>query len=129
VDDRIAEMVKNATISLHESVASKIIDSSEFIPNAPETIRRKGFDHPLFEHGELLNNISWIVTSGADIVTGTVGVFDPELERIALLNEFGDGRRIPSRAFMRKAYDDNVDRILSDLENNILDYLEEVIKT
>lgn len=39
-----------------------IIDKGSTQPNAPATIKKKGFDHPLYETGVLKNNISYLVS-------------------------------------------------------------------
>lgn len=39
----------------------KIIESGETAPNAPATVRKKGFDHPLFETGLLKKNVTFEV--------------------------------------------------------------------
>lgn len=38
-----------------------IIKAGETAPNAPATIKKKGFDHPLFETGVLLNSVEYLV--------------------------------------------------------------------
>lgn len=50
--------------SLGQQAASetkKIIDSGETVANAPATIAKKGFDHPLFHTGTLLKNVTYEV--------------------------------------------------------------------
>lgn len=38
-----------------------IIKNSETVANAPRTVAKKGFDHPLFETGELLKGVEYLV--------------------------------------------------------------------
>ena len=38
------------------------IRSGPFVPNAPETIRRKGSSKPLIDTGQLINSIDWELT-------------------------------------------------------------------
>lgn len=38
-----------------------IIKNGETAPNAPATIKKKGFDHPWFETGTVLENVSYLV--------------------------------------------------------------------
>lgn len=39
----------------------KIIQSGETVNNAPATVKKKGFDHPLYETGFLLKNVEFII--------------------------------------------------------------------
>lgn len=39
----------------------EIIRMKKEVPNAPKTVRRKGFNHPLLEHGTLLENVAYQV--------------------------------------------------------------------
>lgn len=38
-----------------------IIKAGSTLPNAPATVRKKGFDHPLYETGVLLENVNYVV--------------------------------------------------------------------
>ena len=46
------------------SVTKQIIKQGREKPNAAYTIKKKGFDHPLYEHGTLLDNVSYQVRNG-----------------------------------------------------------------
>lgn len=129
LDKRIVEIVREASDELSQIMKQNILVGDRFVPNAPATIRKKGFDHPLYEHGDLVNSIKYEIIDEPDRVIGRIGVFDPELERIALINEFGaPGSFIPSRPFLRLTFDENIDRISKQVVNKIFDYFEEVIK-
>jgi len=127
LDKRIVEIVSEASSELKQIMQQNIHEGKKFVPNAPATIRRKGFDHPLYEHGDLVNSITYDIIDESNQVTGRIGVFNPELAEIALINEFGTDK-IPSRPFLRIAFDENIDRISNQITNKIFDYIEEVIK-
>lgn len=60
----IALNIRNVMTGIGQSAASevkKIINSGETVHNAPATVAKKGFDHPLFETGVLAKNIIYEV--------------------------------------------------------------------
>lgn len=73
----------------------------------PATVKRKGSDTPLFDTGELLDQISHDVSGD----TVEVGVFGSRAQ-IAKYHEFGaPGAHIPERSFMRSAFNENKKKI------------------
>lgn len=65
---RKADINKNLTVLLTQigktavKETKQIIESGSTAPNAPTTIARKGFDHPLYETGLLLKSVDYEVT-------------------------------------------------------------------
>lgn len=65
---RRAEAVKSMTVLLTQIGRSakaktrEIIKTGDETPNAPATVARKGFDHPLYETGVLLDSVDYEVT-------------------------------------------------------------------
>ena len=41
----------------------EIIRQGSTAPNAPATIKQKGFDHPLYHYGTLLKNVNYVIKS------------------------------------------------------------------
>ena len=64
---RSAEINRNLTTLLTQigksakAATKEIIKSGDETPNAPATIAKKGFDHPLFETGLLLEHVDYEV--------------------------------------------------------------------
>ena len=59
-DEKAVEKELNKLCIRMESYARKLIYSNKghFASNAPSTIKKKGFDHPLFETGQLARSIT-----------------------------------------------------------------------
>lgn len=71
------------------------------------TVKRKGSDVPLFDTGEMLDQITHNVSGD----TVEVGVFGSRAQ-IAKYHEFGAPKAgIPERSFMRSAFDENQKKI------------------
>lgn len=123
----LIDIVTQAAQEMAELMKENIMRGDRFVPNAPATVRRKGFNHPLYEHGDLVNSITYQVVEEGGTITGRVGVFDSRLEGIAITNEFGNDR-IPPRPFLRLTFDENIDEISQKMISQIFDRIEKVMK-
>lgn len=56
--------LEKAGIVAVNAVNDYIQDSSHFVPNAPETIRRKGSDKPLIDTASLKRSITYVIKRG-----------------------------------------------------------------
>jgi hypothetical protein len=128
MDSNIVTMVEDATIDLRNEIVKKI-NSNIPPPNAESTLaKKKPKTHTLVDTGVMINSVEWKVTDTGDNIIAEAGIFDENVAEYALANEYGTPT-IPARSFLRTSWDESKDRILSDLENNVLDYLEkELIK-
>ena len=73
---------RNVRTSLKRSMRAKAIEFKKIMkqeiksmsvpPNAPSTVRRKGFDNPLIRHKDLLNAIEW---KWMKLTEGSFGTF------------------------------------------------------
>lgn len=69
IEGRKEDMTKSLTVLLTQvgrmakAKTKEIIEQGTTTPNAESTIARKGFDHPLYETGELLKGVDYEVYS------------------------------------------------------------------
>lgn len=117
--------------------------------NAPSTLEAKSpRTTTLIDSGGMIGSLTYQVTDLGDRIIAEVGIFDKEMAKIALANEYGaripkpaakqqllsgamksdlnegDFTIIPERSFLRSTYDENVDRIMTKLQDDVLDLLE-----
>jgi hypothetical protein len=88
-------------------------------PNAASTIRKKGFDWPLIDTGEMLESITSRVESEGDSVSVEVGIFDEKLAAIADINEHHPKH---PRPFGQITADTKVPRILEEIDDDLEQY-------
>jgi hypothetical protein len=100
-----------------------IIESSVPPPNAPSTIAKKGHDHTLIDKGNYLKSIDYEVTEHGFVVAPN----DPKIAIIATYNEHGTAH-IPPRPVWGPVADGVGERILDELEQDILDKFVLVLK-
>ncbi|HOL44375.1 MAG TPA: hypothetical protein PK659_09005 [Methanothrix sp.] len=118
MDDELAEIILNAAMDLRNEIVKKI-NSNIPPPNKPSTIKQKGSSKTLVDTGNMINSVDMqLIKSGADDIEVAVGIFDPGVAIYALANEYGTDT-IPSRSFMRSAYDENIDRILDQMASEV----------
>jgi hypothetical protein len=147
-DKEILDIAERAATKLRNAIIIKI-GSNIPPPNAPSTLEaKKPKNKTLFDSGHLLGSIETkVMLHTDDQINIEVGVFDPETAVYALANEYGadiprrhDNRtmesgvaegnvnegtfHLPERSFLRSSYDENVDRIMAEMQDEILDYLE-----
>jgi hypothetical protein len=130
MDAEIVDALQAGAVDLKERVVEKIVRGVP-PPNAESTVRKKGHGHTLMETGEMMAAVTWQITGDADKATAEVGIFDPEIAERALINEFGSivvPNHPPQRSFLRSTFDENIDRILKNISNSILDYLEDALR-
>jgi hypothetical protein len=93
----------------------EFIDSSMPPPNAPSTIAKKGHGRTLIDSERMRNSVERRVDKGSL----EVGIFDPEVAEYAFWVHDGT-KRIPPRPFLAQAVDENIERILAQLELGIV---------
>jgi HK97 gp10 family phage protein len=105
----------------------KKIDSHVQPSNAPSTVAKKGFDHPLVENGNLYDSIDIKIDDG----TLNVGVLENEdIAYYATVNEFGSKKEPghpPERSFMRSTWDENELDLLNRFTDDVLNKMEKRI--
>lgn len=124
--DVIETVSRNVAEYLRDRIVENIMRADKFVPNAPATIRKKGFNHPLYETGLLSESIEYTVDTHGNNADVIVGVFNPERAEIAVVNEYGNDR-IPSRPFLRLTFDENIDNIVNIVGDGVVAYLNEVL--
>ena len=110
-------MIEKAVTELHSKVVGKVL-SSVPPPNAPATVASKGSSKTLIDTGNLLSKVGMRVKREGNRVIGEVGIFDPDTAEYASYNEFGT-RNIPARSFLRSTWDEEIDKIVDDLEDDV----------
>jgi len=100
------------------------IDSGFSPPNAPSTIAKKGFDHPLIETGDMRDSLEARV-EGRKI---HVGFFDEENAKKAVINNYGILGKIPARPFMEQPIDENLDAIAEVATGELLERILNVFR-
>lgn len=61
-----AEDILNAAGIFIKDLMQTEIEQGDFVPNAPQTIRRKGSDKPLIDTGRMKNSVNyWVVKKGS----------------------------------------------------------------
>lgn len=123
MDQELIDIVEDAANELKTAVISKITSNLP-PPDAESTLRGKAPKTlTLIDTGNLLGSVETRITVNTDDkVTAEAGIFDEEIAVYALANEYGTNT-IPERSFLRSAYDENSDRLLSEMEQKVLDYL------
>lgn len=114
-------MTDSPTADLVKRLIIEKIDSGMPPPNAPSTIARKGFDHPLIETGELRDAVECRVTETENSLRIAVGFYDEENAKKALINNDGVPGKIPARPFLTGTIDENIDIIASSAANEFID--------
>lgn len=119
IDDHLDRM----GLKVQKRILQKI-DNRISPGNAPSTIEKKGFDHPLVDSGNLYSSITYTVNDGT-LDVGVLETASAETKTSALVNEFGtnDGHT-PQRSFLRSTWDESEDQLLDEFSNDILNALE-----
>lgn len=115
-------MIKTAEFV--KSLIVKAIDDDIPPPNAPSTVERKGFDHPLVETGEMRDNVEYRIDGN----TIRVGFFDETNALKAVVNNYGVPGKIPARPFMSATFDEHLDEISKVAMNEMADKILERVK-
>lgn len=115
-------MIKTAEFV--KSLIVKAIDDGIPPPNAPPTVERKGFDHPLVETGEMRDNVEYRIDGN----TIRVGFFDETNALKAVVNNYGVPGKIPARPFMSATFDEHLDEISKVAMNEMADKILERVK-
>lgn len=146
MDEEIKNVMLNAGMDLRNEIIKKI-NSNIPPPNAPSTIKQKKSSKTLQDTGNLWTSISddGIRTLGEseNTIDIGVGVFDAGVAQYAIANEFGSVRTttnktkdnedemhqgysliiIPERSFIRSSYDENIDDIMRNVEEEVGDII------
>lgn len=100
----------------------KAIDEGYPPPNAPSTIARKGFDHPLIETGEMRDSlevdVEHLPNNGFRI---KVGFYGEENAKKALINNYGVPGKIPARPVFTATIDENMEAIAEVASQELFD--------
>ena len=115
-------MIKTAEFV--KSLIVKAIDDGIPPPNAPSTVERKGFDHPLVETSEMRDNVEYRIDGN----TIRVGFFDETNALKAVVNNYGVPGKIPARPFMSATFDEHLDEISKVAMNEMADKILERVK-
>lgn len=131
MDEEVKTVVKKAGVNLRNEIVKKI-HSNIPPPNAPSTIKAKGSSKTLIDTGEMWRSIdTQIIQEDESTIDVASGIFEPEIVKYAIANEYGSVRTvttknkdnkdemhqgfsvivIPERSFMRSAYDENIEDI------------------
>ncbi|WP_135612752.1 HK97-gp10 family putative phage morphogenesis protein [Methanococcoides sp. AM1] len=106
LESSVQQNLAKAGVFLEGEMVMKI-QSGLTPPLKEATVKRKGSDTPLFDSGELLDQISHDLSGD----TVEVGVFGSRAQ-IAKYHEFGAPKAgIPERSFMRSAFNENKKKI------------------
>ncbi|GEM_PF-3607605 len=130
---RIGEAVEHACEDLEQKVRAKINrGDSSWPPLARRTAARKQKirkEKMLIITGDMRDAVAHQVRPEGSGVVGEVGIFDETVLEYAPSHEFGtkDGT-IPERSFIRKTYDEEIDRIADDLIEEVGDAIEDFWK-
>jgi len=135
----IEEIAENIGMDFENKIREKILSN---VPpeNAPSTIAAKGSSHTLIDTGELLASITHIVEQGPTGLTITSGVLDEEIANKAAPNEYGvvwenrprKGKEekeghgpwfIPPRSFIRSTFDENIEEVLDNAQDQLYNYV------
>lgn len=120
------EMVKNlktAADIIHKEAIRLVQEGAIPPPLKQKTIDNKGSSKTLIDEGWLLGAISEEikVTQEGDKLRAEFGIFDPDIAKIAAVHEYGyppvgednlegsEGQRVPTRSFLRRAWDNKID--------------------
>ena len=146
MDEEIKNVMLNAGMDLRNEIIKKI-NSNIPPPNAPSTIKKKKSSKTLQDTGNLWTSITddGIRTLGEseNTIDIGVGVFDAGVAQYAIANEFGSVRTttnktkdnedemhqgysliiIPERSFIRSSYDENIDDIMRNVEEEVGDII------
>jgi hypothetical protein len=114
-------------------------------PNAPSTIRQKGSSKTLVDTGEMVGHVTHRQTDQGGQIIGEVGIFDENIAKRALINEFGvpwghqphprndaENREeeetrewfIPPRPFLRPAFDEAAPKAADEMVEEIWKQIE-----
>lgn len=140
------EMVKNlkkATDIIHKEAIRLVQEGAIPPPLKQKTIDNKGSSKTLIDDGWLLGAISEEIkiTQEGDKIRAEFGIFDPEIARYAAVHEYGyppvgedtlegsEGQRVPTRSFLRRAWDNKIKEAEDILGASIGDSLVRVFQS
>jgi len=142
MDKELKTIVKEKGVELRNLMVKKIYDGEGIPPpNAPSTIKSKGSSHTLIDNSTLVTSIDVFEEDiGTDYMV-RVGIEEEGVAEYAAANEYGvawENRPkkrirfepneqssveenkawfIPPRSFMRSTYDENIEQIVIDVQN------------
>jgi hypothetical protein len=119
MDKEILDILERSAIQMENKIKEKILSNIP-PPNVEETIRRKGSSSTLIDTGAMLNSVTHRLMESQEEFE--IGIFDEEILRYALINEFGEGNT-PERSFLRSSWDENIDQITRECASEIADVL------
>jgi len=134
----LEDIAESIGMDFENKIREKILSN---VPpeNAPSTIAAKGSSHTLIDTGELLSSITHLVEQSPTGLTITSGVLNEEIAKKAAPNEYGviwENRPrkgtsekehgpwfIPPRSFIRSTYDENIEEVLDNAQEQLYNYV------
>ncbi len=138
---------ERALIKIENAIVKKML-SNVPPPNAESTIKKKKYSKTLIDTGEMLGHVTHRIAEGESGPVGEVGIFDEEIAKRALANEFGvtwahrprpradsenreeDEARewfIPPRPFLRPAFDETAPKAAEEMADEIYKQIEKLM--
>ena len=135
---------ERALIKIENAIVKKML-SNVPPPNAESTIKKKGSSKTLVDTGEMVGHVTHRIAEGESGLVGEVGIFDGEIAKRALANEFGvpwthrprpradsENREqdevrewfIPPRPFLRPAFDETAPKAAEEMADEIYKQIE-----
>ncbi len=139
--DLLYALKKGADIIHNEAI--RLVQEGQIPPPLqPQTVKKKGSSKTLIDEGWLLGALQEVtrISSDGNKITAEFGIFDPEIAEYAIVHEYGSppvseeqlvggqGQRIPTRSFLRRAYDSKIDEAEREIENGISDYMKKIFR-
>lgn len=143
MDEEIKDVLLNVGMDLRNKIVQKI-NSNIPPPNAPSTVKKKKSSKTLIDSSTLLTSVdSHLISEEFNTLEVATGVFDEGVAQYAAANEYGSTRVltnknadnpdemhqgysvlvIPERSFMRSTYDQEIDELLNNAEEEISNIL------
>ena len=148
VDQEIKDVMYNAGMDLRNAIIRKI-NSNIPPPNAPSTVKKKKSSKTLVDSGNMINSVDvQIIEETEGSIDVGAGIFDEGVAEYAIANEFGSVRTlttknkdnvdemhqgysvvvIPERSFIRTAYDESIEEIMAQVNEEIGDIMAKKFK-
>ncbi len=141
-DAEILHALEKAADVIHNEAIRLVQEGAIPPPLKPQTVKRKGSSKTLIDEGWLLGALQekTKISSEGDRITAEFGIFDPDIAAYAIVHEYGSppvgeeqllggaGQRIPTRSFLRRAYDSKIDEAERVLEEGVSEYMKKVFQ-
>jgi hypothetical protein len=129
----MVKSLKEATDIIHKEAIRLVQEGAIPPPLKEKSIENKGSSKTLIDDGWLLGALEegMKITEEGDKILAEVGIFDPEIARYAAVHEYGyppvgedtlegsEGQRVPTRSFLRRAWDNKITEAEAALKGSI----------